>query len=267
MMSLKQMIALPLVCLMLGSSFGIAFAKLDPDKLSDKDIVIVDSFLAKNMTFIQEKEKAGILPLLTFDELYEGLDKKETKFLKKIMKLKPADLGVKTPFIGLSPENPGLVKIRNQAYEIDGKRTVIAPQYISPEVQKAYERMMRHMQRDIGKKLYIESGFRSSAYQLYSFVLYLREHKYSLRETAKLNALPGYSEHGNPEHQALDFINEEGINGDGNPDAFTKLPEYKWLKKKAFAYGFTLSYPRDNPLGLSFEPWHWKYTGKPRREK
>ncbi|MFA6600985.1 MAG: D-alanyl-D-alanine carboxypeptidase family protein [Candidatus Omnitrophota bacterium] len=238
-------------------------AKPDSEKLSEEDIAVVDSLLSKKAALIKLKEADGTLPLLSFAELNEGLDKKEKKFLKEIQKFKPRDLGVKTPFQGLSPDKPQLAKIQGQFYEKEGSRIVIAPQYVSDKVQKDYERMMRHMDRDIGKKLLIESGFRSSAYQLYSFVFYLRQHQYSLRETASLNALPGYSEHGNPRHQAVDFVNQEGVNGDGNPEAFTRLPEYQWLRKKAFAYGFFLSYPPNNSLGLSFEPWHWKYEGPP----
>ena len=26
-------------------------------------------------------------------------------------------------------------------------------------------------------------------------------------------------------------------------------------------FGFTLSYPRDNPAGFAFEPWHWAMNG------
>ena len=42
----------------------------------------------------------------------------------------------------------------------------------------------------------------------------LKNHSYSIRETAKFVALPGYSEHGDPNHQAIDFINENGVNQD-----------------------------------------------------
>jgi LAS superfamily LD-carboxypeptidase LdcB len=240
-------------------------AKLDVEKLGDKDIVLVDAILTKKAPLIREKEADGTLPLLTFKELYGDLDKKEKKFLKKILRLKPEDLGVKTPLQGFSPENPDVVKVPVQTLEINGKKTTLAAQYSGRRAYKAFERMAEAMERDLGKRLFIESGFRSSAYQLYSFVLYLREHKYSLRETATLNALPGYSEHGNPKNQALDFINAKGINGDGNPKAFTALPEYQWLKEHAYAYGFVLSYPRNNPLGLSFEPWHWKYISPPQK--
>lgn len=56
------------------------------------------------------------------------------------------------------------------------------------------------------------------------------------------------------------FVNIDGVNED-NPEAFENLAEYKWLMKRVAEYGFVLSYPRNNPSGISFEPWHWRYEG------
>jgi D-alanyl-D-alanine carboxypeptidase len=107
----------------------------------------------------------------------------------------------------------------------------------------------------------VESAYRSSAYQLYLFVYYLSNHDYSIRETAKWVALPGYSEHGDPEHLALDFINANGINGEYNTPEFEALPEYQWLLQNAASFGFSLSYPKTQNTGITYEPWHWRYDG------
>ena len=123
--------------------------------------------------------------------------------------------------------------------------------------------MMDAMQKDLGKHLYVESGYRSSAYQLYLFVGSLKNHNYSIRETAKFVALPGHSEHGCPRQQAIDFVNEDGIDGQNNPKFFEVLPEYAWLTKNAQNFNFALSYPKDSNDGIAFEPWHWHYN-KPR---
>jgi D-alanyl-D-alanine carboxypeptidase len=97
---------------------------------------------------------------------------------------------------------------------------------------------------------------------LYLFVFYLSNHAYSIRETVKYVALPGYSEHGCPRRQALDFINEEGINGDGCPEQFEALAENAWLLKNAHKFNFVLSYPKDAKEGITYEPWHWRIEGK-----
>jgi len=97
---------------------------------------------------------------------------------------------------------------------------------------------------------------------LYLLVYYLQNHDYSIRETTKFVALPGYSEHGAPKFQAVDFINADGINGENNPQEFEDLPEYRWLVKNARRFGFVLSYPKKSGTGITYEPWHWRYEGK-----
>ena len=121
--------------------------------------------------------------------------------------------------------------------------------------------MMEAMAKDLGKRLLVESGYRSPAYQLYLFLFYLPKHGWSVTETNRFGALPGPSEHANPAPQAIDFINEAGINGEDHPEEFEALPEYRWLQEHARRFGFALSYPRDNPHHTSFEPWHWHHEG------
>ncbi len=143
----------------------------------------------------------------------------------------------------------------------DGAAKPLDPQYLPRQVLEAYQRMMAAMQADLGKRLLVESGYRSPAYQLYLFVFYLPKHGYSIVETNKFVALPGHSEHGYPPRQAIDFINQAGINGEDHPEEFEALPEYAWLEQHAKAFGFALSYPRDNPDHTAFEPWHWHFEG------
>ena len=96
----------------------------------------------------------------------------------------------------------------------------------------------------------------------YLFVFYLSNHDYSIRETVKFVALPGYSEHGAPKCQAIDFINAEGINGEENAADFENLEENKWLLANARRFGFVLSYPKNAPSGITYEPWHWHYEAQ-----
>ncbi len=119
------------------------------------------------------------------------------------------------------------------------------------------------MVKDLGKRLYIESGHRGRAYHLYNFIKYLAEHQYSLVETGKLNALPGYSEHNLVIEHAIDFINSDGVNGEPRVEDYEALPEHIWMLKYAGEYGFTLSYPRGNAWGIDYEPWHWKFHSVP----
>ncbi len=245
-------------------------AALNLDRLSEKDIKKVESLLVKLTPLIQKREQEKNLATLTFDELYRPLTKRERSFLKNFRNLDAKKLNVRIPFQGIATGKEDLVLIRGQMVGVPGKpgeTRILAPQFLPPEVYAKYKVMMEAMQKDLGRKLYIESGYRSSAYQLYLFVFYLKNHDYSIRETVKFVALPGYSEHGSVKHQALDFINEDGINGEDNPLEFEVLPEYEWLLKNAGRFGFVLSYPKNSQSGITYEPWHWRYQGIVSEEK
>ena len=41
----------------------------------------------------------------------------------------------------------------------------------------------------------------------------------------------------------------------------SKTPEYQWLVKNAYQYGFILSYPAGNSY-YKYEPWHWRFVGE-----
>lgn len=205
--------------------------------------------------WVPERKKEGTAPLLTFEELYTGLSPEEKLFLNRIRAINPKSGQYSNPI--------GEIKFRRidgQWIVKDGKRErKIDPQYLPEAVYEVYEKMMKSMEEDLGKRLLVESGYRSPAYQLYVFLFYLPKHRYSLVETGQWIALPGYSEHGAPHKQAIDFINEQGINGEINVEEFERLPEYGWLLKNAGKFGFELSYPRGRK-GITFEPWHWRVS-------
>lgn len=238
-----------------------AKSTLNPERLSDRDIERVKTLLSKLDPLIEARRAQQALATLSFRELYAPLDAEERAFLKQFQTLDGKALNVKIPYQGIATGEEDLVRITGQKVKVKGEAKVkdVPTQYLPRDVYQAYCAMMAAMQKDLGRRLYVESGYRSSAYQLYLFVFYLKNHEYSIRETAKFVALPGYSEHGSPRHQAIDFINEDGINGEDNPQEFEDLPEFEWLVKNARRFGFVLSYPKDSPTGITYEPWHWHY--------
>lgn len=149
--------------------------------------------------------------------------------------------------------------VRNQKIKKGKTTKIITPQLVPKNVYTSYQRLIVAMQKDISSAVLIESGYRSPAYQIIVFLFYLKHHTWNMRKTAKRVALPGYSEHGFPKKQALDFITINGIPSDANPLAFAKTPEYAWLCKHAQRFGFSLSYPKNNTWGVTFEPWHWSF--------
>ncbi|TZF87406.1 M15 family metallopeptidase [Cognatilysobacter lacus] len=99
------------------------------------------------------------------------------------------------------------------------------------------------------------SGYRSHAYQLGIFER-KRARGQSVAEILTVNAAPGYSEHHSG--RALDIASP------GEPPAeesFEASPAFAWLRDNAGAYGFEMSYPRGNPHGIVYEPWHWCHRG------
>lgn len=76
----------------------------------------------------------------------------------------------------------------------------------------------------------------------------------ALGDILKVSAAPGFSEHhtGN----AVD-VTTEGI--DALDEAFDETECFRWLLACAGEFGFVLTYPRDNPFGIAYEPWHWCY--------
>lgn len=248
-----------------------AYASFDFDRLSDEDIAGVKNLIKKLEPFIHKRDKTKDLAKLTFEELYSPLNKEEQKFLKSFQDVDAKELGVKIPYRGIATGKEDLVLIVGQKVKVrdhkkegtDKDQRELAPQFLPRPVFEKYTEMMKAMKKDLGKKLLVESGYRSSAYQLYLFVYYLQNHKYSIRETVKFVALPGYSEHGAPAFQAIDFINQDGINGEDNTAEFDVLPEFAWLQKNAKKFDFVLSYPKKAPVGITYEPWHWRCESNP----
>jgi len=113
----------------------------------------------------------------------------------------------------------------------------------------------RH-RRTQGVHLEAISGFRSHAYQLGIFHRKLAR-GLSVAQILAVNTAPGFSEH----HGgfALD------IGTAGEPPAertFEHTPAFAWLCANAERFGFHLSYPRDNPHGIVYEPWHWAHRAR-----
>lgn len=98
------------------------------------------------------------------------------------------------------------------------------------------------------------SGYRSHDYQLGIFERKLAR-GLGVDEILTVNAAPGYSEH----HSGLAL----DIGAPDEPPAeesFEHTPAFAWLCSNAAGHGFVMSYPRDNPHGIVYEPWHWAFS-------
>ncbi len=98
------------------------------------------------------------------------------------------------------------------------------------------------------------SGYRSHDYQLGIFER-KRARGLTVDDILTVNAAPGFSEHHSG--RALD------IGTPGEPPAeesFELTAAFAWLREHAGSHGFAMSYPRDNPHGIVYEPWHWRHS-------
>ncbi len=125
-------------------------------------------------------------------------------------------------------------------------------QFLAPEAAEAWARMQTAA-ADESVAMHPISAYRGLDYQAE-----LLERKLAagnaVEDVLRVSAAPGFSEH----HSglALDL---------GAPDspplevAFEQTPAFTWLSRRATEFGFHLSYPRDNPHGIAYEPWHWAW--------
>ncbi len=123
-------------------------------------------------------------------------------------------------------------------------------QWMTPAAARAWRRMRDAASRD-GINLQIVSAFRNVEYQL-GILQRKLDRGQSMQEILSVSAAPGYSEHHTG--RAID------ITTPGFPPLQTEFETsdaFRWLSSNAVAHGFGLSYPRDNPNGISYEPWHW----------
>ena len=108
---------------------------------------------------------------------------------------------------------------------------------------------------DEGVTLLIVSGYRSIDYQARLIRKKINAGQ-SVNEILSVNAAPGFSEHHTG--RAIDIASPGS-----RPltEEFEGSEAFRWLQENAATYGFSMSYPRDNPAGFIYEPWHWAQNG------
>jgi zinc D-Ala-D-Ala carboxypeptidase len=147
----------------------------------------------------------------------------------------------------------------NENYRPD-RLTQIADQYVLSSRNDQYFQgdalpflndLLRAAERD-GLDMKIVSAFRSFDEQADLKGQFTQQYGFGANA---FSADQGYSEH--QLGTAVDF-STEAINGAYN--SFANTPEYTWLLKNAYRFGFILSYPEGNEFYI-FEPWHWRFVG------
>ena len=225
----------------------------------------------KTIKSIVKKVKGGAwiedLRIISFPRLFSYLDKTEIALVKKFLELDPRTYGFKGKFFSIINSPKDIIVVKEQLYTFQQESKAISEQYLPRAVYNAYQKLNRAYKQETGGEILFNSGYRSPAYQVVVFLDYLKYHQFDFPKTAERIAFPGYSEHGAPERQALDFMTMQGIPSEKISIPFDKTKEYRWLQKNAHKFGFYLSYPKNNENGIMYEPWHWHFENPSTRRK
>ena len=158
-----------------------------------------------------------------------------------------AELGIPADYAarhGLLPQPEADELIRIGA-TTDGRELLL-----TPPAATAWEQMQQAAATD-GIELEVVSAFRSIARQAEIIRTKLARGK-TIEAILAVNAAPGYSEHHTG--RALDLTTPGCA---PLTEGFAETDAFHWLTQHAARFGFRLSFPRGNPHGIAFEPWHW----------
>ncbi|TAK39487.1 MAG: D-alanyl-D-alanine carboxypeptidase family protein [Lysobacteraceae bacterium] len=186
----------------------------------------------------RRQRRSGIdaVPTLPLDRLHERLE---------VLGLDETEYTARTG-LALVPEPAWLVLAGFDRYR--------RPTWLHPAAARGWQQLQSGALRD-GVMLEAISGYRSHDYQLGIFERKLARGQ-SVAEILRVNAAPGFSEHHGG--RAMDI----GTPGEPPAEAsFEATAAFAWLLENAAAHGFRLSYPRGNPHGIDYEPWHWAFAG------
>lgn len=139
--------------------------------------------------------------------------------------------------------------------------------------KRAADAMMLMVQEAYSKGIQgyiLVSGHRDLAYQVTLFQRKVQQFmdqgldaEAAAAQAKEIVAVPGESEH----HTglALDLPSKNHINLE---TSYLETPNGLWLSENAWRFGFVIRYPEDKTeiTGISYEPWHLRYVGKPHSE-
>lgn len=171
-------------------------------------------------------------------------------YIEKIRRLHQ-QLGISEARVRLAglPLQPECLDLCDAGQDIFGRA-----QLMSRETLDAWQKMQAAAKRE-HVNLLLVSAFRGADYQ-HQLIERKLEQGQQLDEILQVNAPPGYSEHHTG--SALDLTTD---NCPALTEAFDQTPAFRWLTARAAEFGFVMSFPRGNPHGIAYEPWHWAKRG------
>ncbi len=134
-----------------------------------------------------------------------------------------------------------------------------AGQRLRADAAKALGTMASDVAAEAGR-IGIDTAFRSYATQDALYDKWLARRGRTWTDT--WYARPGYSEH--QTGLTVDLLPVGESNCSIN-DCIDETPQGRWLARNSWKYGYVLRYEKGyrSTVGLGFEPWHFRYVGKP----
>jgi len=153
----------------------------------------------------------------------------------------PAGYG-QEPHLPHYMEAEGLVEV--------GPNLVGRMQRLTPDTAASWQRMVETAGDD-EIRLLIVSGFRSFDYQAQLIRNKLQAGQ-DIGGILAVNAAPGFSQHHTGGAVDIATPGSRPLT-----EEFEASDAYLWLTDNAARFGFSMTYPRGNPFGFIYEPWHW----------
>ena len=214
------------------------------DKPFPTDIILQ----AKEKALLDSSMANGRFYLLSVDEAInvakrssiENFSKKEILFLEELFYVDASNYG----FMDKKPLNSFTATIpQHNVYKVPGMGNFI--------YKGLAQKKWAEIQKIIGKDVVLTSGVRGIIKQFYLFLAKAQKHNGNLSLASRSLAPPGYSFHG-----IGDFdVGQRGFGYRNFTADFTTTSVYKQVSVSGY---LSLRYPKDNFLGVRFEPWHVK---------
>lgn len=131
-----------------------------------------------------------------------------------------------------------------------GPNLVGRMQRLTPSAAAKWQQMVEAA-AGAGIRLLIVSGYRSYEYQA-ELIRKKMTAGQSIEEILRVSAAPGFSQHHTGGAVDIATPGSRPLT-----EEFETSDAFAWLTEQAAAYGFSMTYPRDNDFGFVFEPWHW----------
>ncbi len=123
-------------------------------------------------------------------------------------------------------------------------------QRLTPEVAQRWADMAAAA-AEANIMLLIVSGFRGVDYQA-DLIRKKIAAGQQISDILEVNTAPGFSEHHTGTAIDIATPGSRPLTED-----FENTEAFQWLTAEAGGFGFSMTYPRENPWGISYEPWHW----------